>query len=306
MNIENFKDYLLGKGFSRSTSSGYARDVLHFIHWCEKENMHIETVVYADILYYLQSFKEKVQQRTASGYMNSLKHYFKYLKVNGYILENPVSQVQVKGIKRKKLYHVLTKPELESLYHHFEIPPEESEHKNQNWYRSSILTAKRNKAILGLMVYQGLTTNELANLNEKDIKLREGTIYITGTRRSNERTLKLEAFQVMGLMEYVLQARPELIQTTGKETEKLFISNGKGNSLQNAIQNLTEKLKRQNKKVANAKQIRASVITHWLKLYNLRQVQYIAGHRFISSTESYLINDIEDLQEDINKYHPIG
>jgi len=32
----------------------------------------------------------------------------------------------------------------------------------------------------------------------------------------------------------------------------------------------------------------------------------MAGHRFISSTEAYLINDLEDLQEDINKYHPIG
>jgi len=31
----------------------------------------------------------------------------------------------------------------------------------------------------------------------------------------------------------------------------------------------------------------------------------MASHRFISSTKAYLINDIEDLQEDINKYHPI-
>jgi integrase/recombinase XerD len=32
----------------------------------------------------------------------------------------------------------------------------------------------------------------------------------------------------------------------------------------------------------------------------------MAGHRYVSSTEAYLVNDMDDLQEDINKYHPIG
>ena len=32
----------------------------------------------------------------------------------------------------------------------------------------------------------------------------------------------------------------------------------------------------------------------------------MAGHRFVSSTEAYLVNDIDDLKEDIAKFHPIG
>ena len=40
-------------------------------------------------------------------------------------------------------------------------------------------------------------------------------------------------------------------------------------------------------------------------MYNLREVQYMSGHKFVSSTEAYLVNDLEDLQEDIAKYHPI-
>ena len=43
-----------------------------------------------------------------------------------------------------------------------------------------------------------------------------------------------------------------------------------------------------NPNLINAKQIRASVITKWLRMYNLREVQYLVGHRYISSTESYL------------------
>jgi integrase/recombinase XerD len=32
----------------------------------------------------------------------------------------------------------------------------------------------------------------------------------------------------------------------------------------------------------------------------------MAGHRYVSSTEAFLINDLEGLQEEIDKFHPIG
>jgi len=53
-------------------------------------------------------------------------------------------------------------------------------------------------------------------------------------------------------------------------------------------------------------QIRAPVITNWLKQYNLRKVQVLAGHRFISSIERYVEDDLENLQEVINNFHPIN
>ncbi|MCP4457928.1 MAG: hypothetical protein GY816_07890, partial [Cytophagales bacterium] len=49
-----------------------------------------------------------------------------------------------------------------------------------------------------------------------------------------------------------------------------------------------------------------SVITKWVKTHNLRKAQYLAGHRFIGSTESYQENDMEGLIEKINQYHPLG
>jgi site-specific recombinase XerC len=92
------------------------------------------------------------------------------------------------------------------------------------------------------------------------------------------------------------------------------VSAGESEQFRNIIQKLIKKLNKQNSKacselgrtVTSVKQIHASVITHWLKIYNLRQVQYMAGHRYVSSTEAYLINDLDDLQEDITKFHPIG
>ena len=65
-------------------------------------------------------------------------------------------------------------------------------------------------------------------------------------------------------------------------------------------------LKKMNSKVKTLEQLRASVIVHWLKLYNLRKVQVMAGHRYISSTESYKANNLDDLKEEIKKYHPFN
>jgi site-specific recombinase XerD len=154
------------------------------------------------------------------------------------------------------------------------------------------------------MIWQGLGTTELSNLQVKDVKLREGKIYIAGSRRSNEREMKLEATQILDLMEYTLQTRNELLQLTKKESEQLILSTGKGQNTHNLLTSLMKKLKALNSSVNSIKQIRTSVITHWLKNHNLREVQFMVGHRYVSSTEAYLINDLDDLQEDVSKYHP--
>jgi len=64
-------------------------------------------------------------------------------------------------------------------------------------------------------------------------------------------------------------------------------------------------LKRINPKVKHATQLRQSVITEWLKEKGLRQVQYMAGHRYVSSTERYLTTNLEDLRDALNKHHPL-
>jgi len=310
INKEGLNNYLLKKGYSTNTVKGYVNESVRFERWAEKENVPQESVNYGDVLHYIEIKKKTAKQSTISRIMNSLKHYFDYLQKKGIIEENPTTQISIKGVKRKTLYHVLKSQELEQLYHTFEIPTQTEKNKNQNWFKTSQLTAKRNKVMLGLMIWQGLNAMELFRLSEKDVKLHEGKVFIPGSRRSNERTLKLASVQMMDLMSYIHTTRKELINHSQKAKEEtsqqLFTSAGKSQSISNVMHKLMEKLKTQNPNIENAKQIRTSVITGWLKQYNLREVQYRAGHKYVSSTESYLINDLEDLQEDITKFHPIG
>ena len=86
-------------------------------------------------------------------------------------------------------------------------------------------------------------------------------------------------------------------------SEQVFLTNTRFTLITSQI---IKKLKRTNQKVKNVNQIRTPVITNWLKQYNLRKVQVLAGHRFISSTERYVEDDLENLQEVINNFHPIN
>ena len=50
----------------------------------------------------------------------------------------------------------------------------------------------------------------------------------------------------------------------------------------------------------------ASGMTYWLKNYNLWQVHNITGHKYISSTERYQLNNLDKLQSRFEKYHPLN
>lgn len=154
------------------------------------------------------------------------------------------------------------------------------------------------------MVYQGLNTSSLIRLEIEHINIYKGKIYIPSTKRTNAREMELKSWQVIELLEYIKEVREEIKQRKNVESERLFIPNNA--RLGNTILNIIKKLKQYNQKVESINQIRASVITNWTKQFNLRKVQNMAGHRYISSTERYLQDDLENMQEVINLYHPIS
>lgn len=314
--MNDIEKYLQSKGLSKATIKCYNTEILEFITWCDIENIESENATITEVTSYLKHLQNKGQQGiTRSINLNTLKHYFDYLISKEIRNDNPAKHIKIRGTKQKHLYPIFTKEELESIYKNYTIPNAEDERSKRNWFDRYRKSKQRNKAILSLMIYQALTTDEINRLTVKDVKLKEGVIFISGTRKSNERELELKPHQIMELMEYQITTRKELLQHKEKttQTDLYFIplpSAGKKYATENDGINiwkaLSREIKTQNKKFINFQQIRTSIITYWLKQYNLRQVQYMAGHRFISSTESYLANQVEELQNDIDAFHPIG
>jgi integrase/recombinase XerD len=257
-----------------------------------KQAIQPEQGSYADVLAYMKYCQRNgTTQRTIQNYLNMIKHFYNHLIEQKQIEVNPVTGIKVQGVKRKSLYHIFKPEELHAIY---------------NSYQDESLKGKRNKIMLSLIVYQGTKTEELNKLEVKDVKLKEGKIEIPGGLRSEGRILKLESHQVLEFYDYVNNTRKEILTKSEQQTDKLFVSIEGGDSLDSCMHRLLFWVRRKNKLVVNAKQLRASVIVKWLKIYNLRKVQYLAGHRYISATEAYKQKEMEGLTEEVNKFHPLG
>lgn len=302
----NFKQFLESKELSSTTIKRYNTKVLNFISWLDKDNTEVENTTTKELTAYLHYLQKKgLCNATRSHNLIALKHFFNWQILHNKRINNPAKHIKLRGTHTKKLHDIFTIIALEKLYNDYQIPNEDDKRNNRNWWQVHLLTRKRNKVALGLLIYQGLTTKEIDNLTLKDVQLREGKIYIQGNKKGAERNLELKSYQIMDLMEYQLKTREELLKLSNKESNQLFISNGKNAHSNDNWKRFAETLRTQHKKFKNFRQIRASVITHWLGMHNLRQVQYMAGHKHISSTETYLVNRLEDLQSDIDKYHPM-
>ena len=291
----NYNDYLKAKGYTLATMLTKNRELNYFIRWCKKQATTPKHIDYNTCLKYIKHLTRKGNsKKTINHKLSSIKTYFNYLVSEAYRTDNPIETTVVRGVKRTLTYNLLEPDELEDLYYSFKTE------KLRNQFVS--YRAKRNKVIVGLLVYQGLDTQDLKSLKTAHLQLEKGKIYVPGSKQSNARELELKPWQMMGLMEYLNDTRIQLLKELQTDTDRLFPSKERF-TITNII---IKKLKKYNQKVESNKQIRASVITHWLGQYNLRKVQYLAGHRYISSTERYLQDDLENLHEIVNNFHPIS
>ncbi|MBN8877474.1 MAG: tyrosine-type recombinase/integrase [Sphingobacteriales bacterium] len=291
-NEQPFDYYLYGKRLSEESRKSIIKQVNAFEVWMEGESIpDITEVSYNDIMAYVKHCSSSGNaQKTIALNLGFLNHYFMWLVKEGEIKENPVSNIHIRGIQRKHLHHYLKKEELDTLYHAFDAKD---------------AAGMRNKVMLGMIVYQALRVGELTDLTLKSLQLKEGKVRVEGGRKTNARTLTLESHQIIDLLEYVSEARKTLLEETGKETDQLFTSSGTGDKLLNTLQYILTQVKKQNPEVRDWKQLRASVISYWIAVHGLRKAQYLAGHRFISSTEEYQQQDLDELQGDIDRFHPL-
>jgi site-specific recombinase XerD len=107
-------------------------------------------------------------------------------------------------------------------------------------------------------------------------------------------------------MEYITDTRKRILAHRGAPgpMQELILSLKGSPHISNTLAVLVKQLHQIDHRVETLDQLRASVIVHWLKLHNLRKVQVMAGHRYISSTEAYQASNLDTLKADINKYHP--
>lgn len=301
-----FKEWMLLKRYSPNTAATTIRVIEYFRSWAATENIiELEEICYQDAMMFMQwSSKHGASQKTIANYLNHIRKFYQFLMNEATVKENPVAHIKVQGIKRKVYHDILSTDELQQLYQEYPTTIEHEAGKQIPPQQKNIISRRRNKVILSLVIYQGLRVEEVAAINLQDLQLREGKITIHAQRRTAARTMKLESQQVYELMDYIHETRKEFLQVH-KAASKLFLQWNDSDNFHNITQSMLRHLRAINSRMKNFDQIRASVITQWLKQYDLRKVQYLAGHKYVSSTEQYKANNIDELQDDITKFHPL-
>ncbi len=271
--MSTYKDYLQSIGHSKETVKAYAFYLMDFLSWTDGQAVEPESCASADVMAYLQHLQRKeLSNISRKNYLIAVRHFFDWHIQRGTIESNPAKLIKLRGTQGRKLYQLLSKEELESIYHKYNAEQEPTG--KAQTYEIQRLSRQRNKAMLGLVIHQGLLTTEINELTLSDLKLKEGTVFIKGSRKSNERSLELKPQQILELMEYQLSTRKELLSFGNAGRDLLFLpapASGQriatANDGINIWKRLGQEVKAQNPRFKNFLQVRTAVITHWLKRY---------------------------------------
>lgn len=284
----SFKAYLQANGYSAATICTYEKYLQVFTGWLQAEPLHpdaVTYVTYTELLDFMRWLQDGGCSRgTVKTVLCVLRHFFDWRIAAGVGGSNPAAGVYIKGIPRRLPAGMLEPETLQALYRDY-----------CEQYGSTLC----GRVVLGLLVFQGLTVREIRRLEITDVQLREGMLQVRGGRSYNGRRLKLEAVQVRQ-MERCVRAHGELSKPAMRGMRLL-----NGHYLRGELRQLLGALKELNPTIKSVQQIRGSVITEWLHRYNVRQVQYMAGHKYASSTQRYQLSGLEDLQAQLQQHHPI-
>lgn len=275
-----------------ATISRHQREINKYEKWLKAKGKQAENATKKDLLNYLQHIRQSrsLSNTTQSRILNNIKNYYSYL-AKEYGTPNITSFIKIRGANRKHIPPLFTPEELELLcdayyYHTQQYRPS----KNELYHypdREKLLQGRY--IALTLVAYQALQVNEIAALTKNDFDFRKATVTIYESRRGAERKLPLDASQIGVLMQYYA------------DSEEIPLMPN-----HNHFARLNKTLKTLHPKYKDFRQIRASKITHWIKLHGLRKAQYLAGHKNISNTEKYIAGDFETLQNDLDNFHPLN
>ena len=299
--LDGFKSYMMSNGLEENTVRQHGNYTGIYLRWIDEENLGIKNARYKDIIAFIQYMQsEKNNSRFINRVVLAVRYYYQYLAVP----KNPAVGIFIRGATSKVPVDIVGYEEIINLL---------------EAYQSLDNRTKRNKVMLGLMIYQGVSTKDLHRLEPHHVKLKEAKIYIPGTNKSLARVLPLNANQLLEISHYLEVVRPQLQRDVydlrpGRVMKKvdqeainnqLFFSERGNGDIKNSLYHMFRQIKKLNPKVRSGKVIRQSVITEWTKTIGIRQVQYMAGYRCVGSVERYKRYHLDELKEALQEYHPL-
>lgn len=283
--------YYLHEHFATRTAHAYK---LIIENYCAQVK-HPQQASYKDVLSYLQKQRSKGKKApTLLTYIAAVKVYYDWLKKTGIRKDHPCKHLRLKDSidHRVNVQDLFSSTELQLIM------------EQSSAIKRKPTTTVRDHVILSLLIYQGLTTKNIINIDVKDLDLEQATIYVKSETTLNARTLELHPKQIMLINKYLQEERPTLNRNNNTKfilTRRYQPERGCGiNNVVKIYKHLFPN------KTVNPLAIRQSVIANLLKAgKDIRAVQVFAGHKSPMTTERYQQTGLEELTAAVMKFHPL-
>ncbi len=279
----------LEKGLSENTRISYREDVDKLLGYLAGESRTLRSVTLDDLQNFFASLHDLgIAPSSQSRIVSGLKSFFRYMKLEGYIDDNPAILLE-KPRTGRHLPEVLTVDEIDAMISCVDM---------------STMEGRRNRAIVETLYGCGLRVSELVNLDLAHLFLDDEYIVVRG-KGSKERVVPIDGVAVEEIDRW-MSDRANIDLKPGEES-MLFVSKRGRRLTRVMIFYIVKRLCELAgiRKEISPHTLRHSFATHLLEGgANLRAIQQMLGHESITTTEIYLHVDRTQLRKEILEHHP--
>jgi integrase/recombinase XerD len=263
---QEFKKYLSENKRSVSTIVAYSKDIEQLVSFLrELSKNHIHEATKEDLESFLNRMtKNGYTPKSISRKLNSTRTFYRFLKVNEYITDDP-SLLVAHPRYQLAAPRILTPTEYRAL-------------------RDAARSDPRMFAIIELLLQTGIRIGELASLKLSDIQ-KEG-LHIAPAEKHAERVVPLNSKAQDALNTYI-KTRPS--QSSEKSGHLFITKSGKPFLIRNIRTSVERYFRLAEVKNAKVNDLRHTFVAHHLKHgVSLVLISKVLGHKRLSTTERYL------------------
>jgi integrase/recombinase XerC len=289
---ESFFQYLqIEKRYSHHTVRSYTNDLDQFFIFLQSMSLpeNPQEITSRDIRAWIVSMLEKGYTAVSvHRKISCLRVYFRYLRKEGYVNNDPLQKVSLP--RRKKQLPVF----VEELAMDTVVDADPF---------GNDFTGLMNRTIIEMFYVTGMRRSELTGLRVGDIDLAEATVKVTG-KRNKQRIIPLLGTFIPQLKEYLRQ-RADFVND--REVEWFFIT-GRCNKLYDKyvytiVKRYLSMVTTIDKKSPHV--LRHTFATHMLNHgADLNSIKELLGHANLAATQVYTHNTFEKLKKIYKQAHP--
>ncbi|MGB9668060.1 MAG: site-specific tyrosine recombinase/integron integrase [Thermosulfidibacteraceae bacterium] len=286
--INEFARWLLvERGFSKHTVRNYCADVELLFEVAGNDLSKIDETKIELFVNFMA--KHGAKQSSIARRLSSIRTFYRFLKLKGFIDSMPILHFRKPRVKRK-LPNYLSEEEMAKAFESVKDPPE--------------------KAILEVLYSTGIRVSELCALNIDDVDLAGGRIRVIG-KGGKERIVFLTEEAMKSLREYLLFRLEKIsrMKQVNEDTRRALFITSRGRISDMTVRRILKRIFSRSgiKKRVYPHLIRHTIATHLLEEgMNLKGVQTLLGHKNIQTTEVYTHVSLRHLLEMYRRAHPRG